>query len=271
MSDNIESFLAKSELIYIRHSRYTETEWHSSLHSHYFSEVLIVLNGKGEFLVENERYPIQRNDIIIVNPYVQHTETSSGEFPLWYIVIGINNIKFEKTVQENRSHFIFHEYSGELLPLLKMAIKELNENKWGSDAALKRLAEMILIQIYRDQKFTLIPVENKSVGKDSALIKDFIDKHFKEQLSLDDISDKVHLDKFYIIHTFKQNFDTTPMNYLMKKRIDNARNLLENTEYQISEISLINGFTSQSYFNQAFKKEVGMTPMKYRKKYRHSS
>lgn len=268
MAESIDELLRKSELIYIRQSKYSEEDWHSSIHSHYFTEILIVLSGKGNFVVENEKYPIKDRDIIIVNPYVQHTETSSGDYPLWYIVIGINNIKFAKKSLGDRQHFIFHDYMGELLPLLKLAIAEMNQEGWGYEAALKRLAETIVIKIYRDQQFTLVPVANKSVSKDSALIKDFIDLHFKEQLSLADIAEMIHLDKYYIIHTFKQNYQTTPMNYLMKKRIDMARELLESTDYQIAEIASITGFASQSYFNQAFKKELQLSPLKYRKKCR---
>ncbi|MGC6770312.1 helix-turn-helix domain-containing protein [Enterococcus sp. LJL128] len=268
MTEDIDNLLKKSELIYIRQSKYSEEEWHSSIHSHYFTEILIVLSGKGNFIVENEKYPIKDRDIIIVNPYVQHTETSSGEYPLWYVVIGINNIKFEKKSSGDKQHFIFHDHMGDLLPFLKLAIAEMNQKGWGYEAALKRLAETIVIKIYRDQKFTLVPVENKSVSKDSVLIKEFIDLHFKEQLSLEDIAATIHLDKYYIIHTFKQNYHTTPMNYLMKKRIENTRELLESTDYQIADIASITGFTSQSYFNQAFKKEMGVSPMKYRKMHR---
>lgn len=268
MQANIDSLLIKSELIYIRHSKYTEEDWHSSVHSHYFSEVLIVLSGKGNFIVEGQKYLIQSHDIVIVNPYVQHTETSSGEYPLWYVVIGINNIKFEKEQEKGKEHFIFHDYTGDLLPLLKLAIAELNDEAWGHEAALKRIAETILIKIYRDQQFILMPADNKSLSKDSVLIKDYIDRHFKEALSLQDIAEKIHLDKYYIIHTFKENYQTTPMIYLTKKRIENACELLESTNYQIKEIAMITGFTSQSYFNQAFRKEMTLSPLKYRKAHR---
>lgn len=265
MENNINQLLNKSELVYIRQSKFTEEEWHSSLHSHYFTEILIVLNGEGGFVVDNQEYSIKKNDVIIVNPYVEHTETSSTTLPLWYVVIGINNIKFEK---DGNEYFIYRDFSTELSSLLRLSINELNTQDWGHEAALNRLAELIIIMIYRNEKFQLLPVFNKSVSKDSVMIKDFLDNNFKMPLTLEIIAEKVHLDKYYIIHTFKQNFDTTPMNYLMKKKIENAQSLLENTDYQVSEIAEINGFTSQSYFNQAFRKALGVSPLQYRKKYR---
>ena len=270
MENNIDQLLNKSELVYIRQSKFSEEEWHSSLHSHYFTEILIVLNGEGGFVVGNQEYSIKKNDIIVVNPYVEHTETSSTSLPLWYVVIGINNIKFEKENEKINDYFIFRDFSTELASLLRLAINELNSQDWGHEAALMRLAEMIVIMIYRNQKFQLLPVFNKNVSKDSVMIKDFLDNNFKMPLTLEIIAEKVHLDKYYIIHTFKQNFDTTPMNYIMKKKIENAKSLLENTDYQVSEIAEINGFASQSYFNQAFKKSLELSPLQYRKKYRLS-
>ncbi|MBO0436671.1 helix-turn-helix transcriptional regulator [Vagococcus fluvialis] len=270
METDINQLLNKSELIYIRQSKFSEEEWHSSLHSHYFTEILIVLNGEGGFVVGNHELSIKKNDVIIVNPYIEHTETSSSKLPLWYVVIGINNIRFEKENEEINDFFIFRDFSIELVALLKLSINELNRLDWGHEAALVRLAEMIVITIYRNQKFRLLPVFNKSVSKDSVMIKEFLNNNFKIPLTLELIAEKVHLDKYYIIHTFKQNFDTTPMNYIMSKKIENAKSLLENTDYQVSVIAEINGFASQSYFNQAFKKKLGLSPLEYRKKCRLS-
>ncbi|MGX7352359.1 helix-turn-helix domain-containing protein [Enterococcus canis] len=265
MGKEIDELLQQAELIYVHQSKFTEEDWHSTLHTHYFTEVMYVLSGKGSFIVDGKEQAIKAHDIVVVNPYVRHTEKSSGEFPLWYIVIGVSNIRFIKQNREE-SHYIFRDVLEEMVPLLKLIIGEINEKAQGYSAVLQRLAEVVLVKVLRSNDFSLIEIENKNISKDSAIIKDFIDQHYKENLTLDILSKRLHLDKYYMIHIFKENFAETPMNYMIQKRLENARELLISTDYSIGQIAEIAGFASQSYFNQAFKKDMGCSPNQYRKR-----
>ncbi|MBO0449793.1 helix-turn-helix domain-containing protein [Enterococcus sp. MJM12] len=267
MVKEIDAVLKQAELIYVHQSKFSEEDWHSTLHTHYFTEVMYVLSGRGSFIVEGKEYPIAAHDIVVVNPYVRHTEKSSGEFPLWYIVIGVNNIRFVKQ-NKRESHYIFRDVLDEMVPLLKLIIAEINEKQQGANAVLQRLAEVVLVKVLRSNNFSLIEIENKNISKDGAIIKDFIDQHYKENLTLDVLSRQLHLDKYYMIHIFKENFAETPMNYMMQKRLENAQELLISTDYSVGQIAEIAGFTSQSYFNQAFKKGIGTSPNQYRKHHR---
>ncbi len=265
MAKEIDEVLQQAELIYIHQSKFSEEDWHSTLHTHYFTEVMYILSGKGGFIVDEAEYPIKAHDIVVVNPYVRHTEKSSGDYPLWYIVIGVNNIRFVKqNHQEN--YYIFRDILDEMVPVLKLIIGEINEQGEGADFVLQKLAEVFLVKVLRSNNFNLIEIENKNISKDSAIIKDFIEQHYKENLTLDVLSSHLHLDKYYMIHIFKANFAETPMNYMMQRRLENAQELLISTDYSIGQIAEISGFTSQSYFNQAFKKGVGCSPNQYRKR-----
>ena len=66
-------------------------------------------------------------------------------------------------------------------------------------------------------------------------------------------------------HTFKEVVGVSPINYLIDRRMQEARNLLENTDFSIGPISMFCGYSSQSYFSQVFIKNEGMTPVEYRK------
>ena len=61
-----------------------EGDWPSIPHSHAFTELFYVRDGQGEFLLEDEIYPISKDDLIIVNPHINHTEISRGNPPLSY-------------------------------------------------------------------------------------------------------------------------------------------------------------------------------------------
>ena len=65
-----------------------EGDWPSIPHSHAFTELFYVRDGQGEFLLEDEIYPISKDDLIIVNPHINHTEISRGNPPLSYFTVG---------------------------------------------------------------------------------------------------------------------------------------------------------------------------------------
>ena len=75
------------------------------------------------------------------------------------------------------------------------------------------------------------------------------------------------MNKYYMVHAFKKYKGLSPINYLINRRLDEARHLLETTDYPVSKIALASGFSSQSYFSQVFRKELNMTPGEYRKKH----
>ncbi len=76
------------------------------------------------------------------------------------------------------------------------------------------------------------------------------------------------MNKFHLIAEFKQSYRVTPIDYLILKRIEVTKNLLISTNHSMEEISSIVGFNSQSYFNQVFRKKVGITPSQFRKNHR---
>jgi transcriptional regulator GlxA family with amidase domain len=80
-----------------------------------------------------------------------------------------------------------------------------------------------------------------------------------------------NINKYYLAHTFKQDIGVSPIEYLNQIRIKEAQTLLETTNYTIAEIARFNGFSSQSFFSQAFKREVNQTPSEHRKQFRHQT
>lgn len=93
IEDGRISSFGESKLLYVTTSKY-EGDWQSILHSHPFSELFYVVNGSGFFIAEDEGFPVSKNDMVIINPHVQHTEKSGSESPLEYIVLGINGLSF---------------------------------------------------------------------------------------------------------------------------------------------------------------------------------
>ena len=95
-------------------------------------------------------------------------------------------------------------------------------------------------------------------------ITDYINNHYKEPLTLKQISDAVFISEAYLSHLFKRDAGLSPMQYMMQRRIGEAQSLLVETSLQIADISDELGFSSDAHFSKMFKKYVGITPKEYR-------
>ncbi len=92
----------------------------------------------------------------------------------------------------------------------------------------------------------------------------FINKNYKEKISLKDIETNLHVNSSYFSTLFKQEMGITFTDYLNSLKIEHACQLLSGTNLSIIDVSLSTGFDDQSYFTKVFKKAKGMTPKAYR-------
>lgn len=96
-------------------------------------------------------------------------------------------------------------------------------------------------------------------------IRNYLDKNYKEKITLEHLSLKFNLDPFYLQKLFKRHVGQSPMEYLIHLRMTHAKNLMGTTTMSISEIAYYVGIENVSHFTRLFKKREGTTPNQYRK------
>lgn len=96
-------------------------------------------------------------------------------------------------------------------------------------------------------------------------VKDYLDQHYQEKITLENLADLFYINKFYLTRIFKEQFGLSVNNYLQMQRITHAKQLLRFTELTIEKIGLECGMADANYFSRVFKKVEGMTPGEYRK------
>lgn len=261
------------KLLYAHSSIYAK-DWLSILHTHYFSELFFILDGAGHFIIEDKLYPVSVNDLVIVKPNILHTEISTPEHPLKYIVLGIEGLDLTpNTAQDEDVLFCItnlNDIKDTVLFLLKQLISETDTQAFGYERLCQNYIENLVITLNRHPKFstTLIPVDTKKNSRLCTTIRRHIDSHYKDDITLDSLANLVHVSKYHIIHTFTEEYGISPIKYLSNKRIEESCHLLQTTDYPLSSISRTLGFSSPSYFSQAFKKEMHVAPLEYRKTFR---
>lgn len=94
----------------------------------------------------------------------------------------------------------------------------------------------------------------------------FINTHVNKEISLQDVADSIHRSRAYTASHFKEELGFNVGAYITHARIQEAKSLLRYTDKSLSEISTYLCYSSQSYFQNVFKKITGITPLEYRKK-----
>ena len=72
------------------------------------------------------------------------------------------------------------------------------------------------------------------------------------------------MNKYYLSHAFKKEYGVSPINYMLTRRIDESKYILAETDLSLSRIAQLLGFSSLSYFSQAFRKTQDISPMEFR-------
>ena len=269
MESDIKSLSFQLESI--TKSKY-DSDWHSTLHTHPFTELFYVVDGKGEFNIQGQRFPVKANDFVIINPQVEHTELSSPDEPLEYIVLGINGLSFSNLtpVSEGGHPFSFFNLRDEqkdILRYLNAMVQEATSQSMSYELVCHNLLEILLIKILRHQHFDLEVGKQSKATKDVSFIKHYLETYYHESIQLEDLASMTHLSRFYISHSFKKEIGMSPMEYLIAIRIKESKILLRTTNYSISQVADIVGFTTPTYFSKQFRKSTGISPTDYREQY----
>ncbi len=154
--------------------------------------------------------------------------------------------------------------------LAERIVQEDSENRYAKDLMVHTLTVelmIILSRALRGEWEENLRVKNGKAKELVAIAKQYMDENFDQGITVSEAAAYVFLSQGYFTRAFRDETGVSPMNYLMKKRIEKACKLLQNNEIKVSAISLQSGFSSPQRFNVAFRKQMGMTPMEYRKKY----
>lgn len=258
-------------LRYISISKY-EGDWNSLPHTHQFTELFYVLHGEGVFYIEREKVPVKTDDLIIINPNVEHTEKTFPNNPMEYIVFGVEGLAFsfpehDQAYGRSYSFYSYGSDKNQFINFAQLMMHEFQDKKPGFEKVCHGLLEVLLVYISRKQKLSVISEASFQLSKECAIAKRYIDTNYAQDITLDSLADLTHINKFYLAHSFTECIGQSPISYLTERRLAACKELLSSSNLSVTQIATSAGFSSQSYFSQIFNKKVGMSPRQYRKLY----
>lgn len=246
-------------------------DFKDSRHSHYFLEILFIVDGKGTVEIDGRTFSITKNDVIIYNADVIHAEQSSAEEPLEVNFVAFDKIQLKSlppnVILPPNANCIFNAspFADILSQLFNVMRDELTVKDEFYTEIVKNASNTLLMFIFR--------VINRTVNNVTLLNKDnilnivlpYIDKNFLDNISLSDIAGECFVNKYYLSHVFTENFGMSVGQYIRSKKLELAQQHIRQTNLPISDIASQCGFQDPAYFNRLFKKATGLTPLQYRK------
>ncbi|GKU27019.1 GH39 family glycosyl hydrolase [Clostridium folliculivorans] len=248
--------------------------------SYYLNPKLILIFViKGEVLIKqgDKGYKLREEDIILINPNIMYSIDSSSTNQIYILEIDskyFNNLysNFSDLILEVNSLNIdevnmqdYKNIKGIIIKLLEVCLNKQN----GYLLLAKHLImELIVLLI---NKFTVDKIENTfSINHDderiNSIIK-FVLTHYKEKISLQDISQYMHLNSQYISRYFSKQMGIPLNAFISNVRLEESIKDLVLSDKKITFIALENGFPNLKSYFKAFKEIYGMTPSKYRNIY----
>lgn len=235
------------------------------------TEITFVSGGSGTYIIDNHRYKVKKGDIIIVEPSRIHDEKKDSDSDLSVLCIGITGVHMagfgRNQILPDGAVPVLH--SGEMEThienlLLCMFEQLLLKTQKEAISVCSHLLEA-LIWLIRE-----IPVEYESSNKLETdinyvrHIKTYLDEHYNERYSLDEMAEQLNMSTSYLAHTFKDTTGYSPGQYMIWRRIGEAQTLLCITKYPVTQVATMVGYDNTNYFSSLFKKIVEMKPKEYR-------
>ena len=232
-------------------------------------QLIYIHSGCGAFDFGNgEECNINAGNIVIYSPDEMQKYTYYGkDKPIVYWIHFTGNdicTLFENYGIGLTNRIIPVGCSAEYVHLFNKIILELQLKRDNYAACASLLFKQLLITMGR----ATVNNEHSSIVTDKLSIEsatDYFHEHFHDQISIDKYLEGKSINSNIFFKKFKAYTGLSPLQYLLDIRISNAKSLLEDTDYTISEISSIVGYDNPLYFSRLFHKHVGKSPKEYRK------
>lgn len=262
------------ELLYISYSKY-ERDWTSIMHSHSFTEFMYIDKGEVDVLTRYNTFASKASDFIVLPRGLYHTEKPGSDENAEYYVLGVSNILLRDYANDTEYNPVFSlgQYSPKVSGGIRKMYNLLNTGKTGYEVEVMAIFLDIITTLMHMPSSPFVLTETSNQKGQMVRVKDYLDTHYMQSISLDDLADQFHMSKYHLAREFSQTFSLPPIAYLEKRRMREAKYLLSSTEFSMTDIATTLGFCTSSYFSQRFKTAMGMTPLEYRKRFmkdRHS-
>ena len=266
------SVFARTSLLYLQEvgsleALYPHTSTRENLVPFLF---FVVTSGSGKLTYEDKVYELEQGDCVFVD--CKKAYSHSTDLDLWkldwvHFYSSTMSSIYDKYLERGGKP-VFHvsdvsNFTALIHELYDLASSSDYIRDMRINEKLSNLLTLIMKESWNpDNKMT---TSRKRLELEN--IKNYLDEHYTEHISLEDLSNQFFINKFYLTKIFKDSYGITINNYLISKRITKAKQYLRFTDMTVDEIAQAIGISDVNYFCRMFKKVEGMSPTTYKKKW----
>lgn len=245
------------------------------LHWHSETELLYIQKGRFLLSLDSREYTLEEGDFCYISGTSLHGGTPQDCI---YECLCFNSDSLLKHSNLVRDYLTDVENNNTLIqPVFTNADPEIlkcTSHMFAAIRAKKPGWELLTLAGLYDFYGTIIQKNYRKTPLDSLsfqrmrqikLALEYIEQHFQEQITLEELSRAAGLSPKYFCRYFKSTLHKTPIDYLNHYRIVRARQLLETNQLSIMEVAVACSYHDLSYFVRCFKKYTGITPNQYSK------
>ncbi|MFD1955471.1 AraC family transcriptional regulator [Paenibacillus thailandensis] len=229
--------------------------------------LMFVLDGEGTFIQHNRTYPLRRHDMFCLFPQVTHEYYTNPEKPLKKLFVAFDGKGALKLLeraglsarQPHRPGVLTEEAIGLLWSLTELIGK--GETNYTD---LERLSAFY--RIFDCLSHLASEADHAEAHSASWLHrgKEILSIHYNDGIAIEQVAQYVGVDRTHFSKQFRKTFGLSPVQYIQSLKMKEAKLLLLQTDYKISEIAQSVGYPDVFSFSRAFKKLAGMSPNRYR-------
>lgn len=236
-----------------------------SAHLHSHLELVYMLEGKTDTIVDGVKDTLYAGDVFITFPNQIHQYRNIGPGKYFLLIFSPDFLPDIKDIFINNipeSAIIKNAFSNaRLLVLLQAVLEAYKGSSPYKEITIKGYLLAFMSELLPLMK--LLPVKNTGLSVLRNIL-DYCSENYIKDLSLEVVSKDLHISKYYISHIFNEKLFMGFNEYINGLRISDACRYLSKDKYNITEIALMVGFNTPRTFNRAFFKQLGITPRDYK-------
>ncbi len=249
-------------------------------HEHEFYEVFFFLSGNVSYNIEGRTYALQPGDILLTdNKDIHRPKIRPGKpyerFVVWIspdFLDVLNRYGSDLSAcftDASQKKYKLIRPEGKLIAQLKNILEKILNNRDNSEFGSSALeyAYMVEFMVYLNRAYFATPdIVRKDITENEKIneVVAYINENLAEDLTLDRLADACFISKSYLSHQFKTYTGLTLFQFIIKKRLTVARNMIRDGA-SMMDACIQCGFNDYSNFHKAFKKEFGQSPRSFRK------
>jgi len=227
-----------------------------------------VTKGFGHVTCRGKDYDISQGDLFILNAYEGHHYFTDKDNLLelnWIEFAGGDAVKLITAILKNGEPIIKSLENENINSALNDIFKLIKENNRDNEFLISKIIYSMLLNLLYMNKIDIHNNSSHSGLENISKVIYFIENNLGESISILMLSRICAYSPTYFAKLFYKIMGNTPMNYVLGKRINKAKEFLSKSSVTVEHLAQILGFSSPSHFIRRFKKLEGLTPSEYRK------